>query len=306
MLNNVCNIIYLYHMPLFMMISGYVYVIAYFKDGDNPQKKKIYRQVCNICFVYILFSVIFSGIKMFAAAYISKPVHLIDVLLIPVKPIQIFWYLYVLMLLYLLFSIKTLFTFNQRILICVLFCLCCISSCFKIEYFQISKVMYYAFFFYIGILKAQYPEGNAESMVVALSFFFLSIIMCGFFRDSIVYTGERMTNELLPIVKALIALGISLVIWYLFKSVKCLAGNWLLIVLGRYSLEIYLIHNILTTGFKVVLPKLGFTNGYVSLMLNFLLSTSIPVIIALICKKLGIHELVFKPMSFFHVQKRQS
>lgn len=46
------NLIYTFHMPLFMTVSGYVYYMAYYDENGQPKRKKIYTQIINSNFPY--------------------------------------------------------------------------------------------------------------------------------------------------------------------------------------------------------------------------------------------------------------
>ena len=48
---DIMNIVYMFHMPLFMMISGFLYHRSYFDTSGYPDKKRIYRQIGNLVVV---------------------------------------------------------------------------------------------------------------------------------------------------------------------------------------------------------------------------------------------------------------
>lgn len=60
---NIHNVIYIFHMPLFMAISGYVFALAYLKAPNNWGGVKIpinreahYKgQICNLATMYFFF-----------------------------------------------------------------------------------------------------------------------------------------------------------------------------------------------------------------------------------------------------------
>ena len=286
-------------MPLFMMISGYVYAVAYFNDASRPDHRRIYRQVGNIAIVYVLFCTLFGLVKVVLSRYTNKPVALTDILLIWGRPIPPYWYLYDLVLLYLLFSIPALRSAGWRLMVCVLTAVAFCSQVISIDWFQISSVLYYAVFFYLGFSNRWHSGRLIGNKWITIAAFVVSIILCTVFWDKGPYTIREAAVPLnsIPVAKAFIALGISLVLWYLFQNVKWLAENRFLALLGRYSLEIYVTHCFFTAGFRAVLPRIGVGSAYVSILLNFVLSTAIPVAGAVICKHLGIHALVFRPVS---------
>lgn len=294
------NIIFAFHMPLFMMISGYVYAVAYFDAEGRPDRRKLYRQVGNNVIVYALFSVLFGLSKVLLSRYTNKPVALTDILLIWGKPIDLYWYLYSLVLLYLLFTAPMFRKAEKRIVACVLLLASILSSYISVGWFQISRVLYYALFFYLGASDRRYSGWLIGKKMIAISAFAVSIILCAVFWNRGPYTAREAAVFLnsIPVANVVIAIGISLMLWYLFGNVKWLAENRFLMMLGRYSLEIYVTHCFFTAGFRAVLPRTGVSNAYISVALNFIFSTSIPLVGALICKRLGIHDLIFRPMNY--------
>ena len=139
--------------------------------------------------------------------------------------------------------------------------------------------------------------------LLLLILFIAAMALFVFFWNSENNIGKTVNK--IFFVNVIVALGISLTIWYLFENIKFLSENRFLQFLGRYSLEIYVIHCIFTAGFRVILPKLGIGNVYIGFILNTAISTAIPIMISVICKKLNIHALFFKPVTYIKNLKRE-
>ena len=103
----------------------------------------------------------------------------------------------------------------------------------------------------------------------------------------------------MPVVGLFVAIAITMLLFHTFERVPALGENKLLCLIGRCSLEIYVLHVFFTAGFRTVFSKLGIGNVYVSIILNFVLSTTIPLCGAWIAKKMKIHDLLFKPYTYF-------
>lgn len=294
------NVIYAFHMPLFMMISGYVYAVAYFDDEGRLRRRKLYRQVGNNVIVYVLFSVLFGLSKMLLSRYTNKPVALTDILLIWGKPIELYWYLYDLVLMYLLFTAPMLRKADQQIAACVLLLAAILSCYISIGWFQISNVLYYALFFYIGYSEKYHPKWLIGNKKMTLSAAVASIILSAVLwdRGPYIIRTEAVSLSSIPVANVFISASISLMLWYLFQHMRCLSKSRLLVVLGRYSLEIYVIHCFFTAGFRAVFSRVGMSNAYVSVALNFVLSIAIPLMGVFISKQLGIHDLFFRPVNY--------
>lgn len=306
MLFNIHNVIYAFHMPLFMMISGYVYAIAYFDNDGEPDRMRIYRQIGNIIIVYVLFSVLFGLTKMLAGNNVNDSVSLTDILLIWGRPIDLYWYLYDLVLLYLIFTLSIFRKVKPWIMVCVLMTIAVLGHYITFDWFQIPSVMYYMYFFYIGFSGRYHPGWLLGNRKAAWGSAAVSILLSIILWDKRPYVDRENAVSLnsIPVGNLLIAVGISLMLWYLFQNVHYLSENKILLLIGRHCLEIYVLHCFFTAGFRTVFSVIGVQNPFVSVMVNFVLSTSIPLAVALICKKLKIHDLIFRPVTFFVKNRR--
>ena len=54
--------IYSFHMPLFFLISGVTFTLAYYRDG-MLRKEGFLRQVRNLLWIYVLFALLLWGVK---------------------------------------------------------------------------------------------------------------------------------------------------------------------------------------------------------------------------------------------------
>ena len=82
-------------MPLFFYISGYVFYLAYCKKRYE-RKKNFEVQLLNLVWVYCLFSIVLWIFKMCFVGNVNKQFTFNDLILIPIKPLGEYWYLYVL------------------------------------------------------------------------------------------------------------------------------------------------------------------------------------------------------------------
>ena len=94
-----------FRMPLFFLLSGYLYELTWNEKGAVSWKK-IKNKFLDIGLLYILFAVLYWVVK-FGASSLSHNVlmaHVVtvrDLILIPVKPFNYLWFLWVLAFLFL-------------------------------------------------------------------------------------------------------------------------------------------------------------------------------------------------------------
>lgn len=89
--------IYSFHMPLFFMISGYVFYLT-------KSYRKWKTKVLDFSIVYVIWSTLMWFSKYMMSGDVNHPVTIIDLVSIVYKPIMVYWYLYVLIILYAIVS----------------------------------------------------------------------------------------------------------------------------------------------------------------------------------------------------------
>lgn len=293
------NLIYSFHMALFFIVSGYVFKIAYINNGEI--KPNLKRQKINVLIIYVVYSIGFGFFKIICSGYVNNTLEIKDLLLIWVKTIPPYWYLYVLLIFYILFSFKKIISLPSNAVLLASFAIMA-ASCFIPfnigEFFEIKHILYFLMFFYIGIIFDENKIINNRIFIGITSL--ASIVLL------IIYSGQSYNT--LKIINGIIALGISLLIInifkFLFKNEKKNHVRFFSF-LGRYSLEIYVIHCVFTAGNRVVLNKLHITNFWINIIFNVVLSTAFPILISVLLKKIKLHSLFFKPVSFYQNLKEK-
>ena len=81
-------------------------------------------------------------------------------------------------------------------------------------------------------------------------------------------------------------------IWY-----QSIPKAGILSFIGTYSLEIYVLHCFITAANRLILIKLGIINFYINITVNAMIAILLPVLAAVILKKLRLHAWFFKPAS---------
>lgn len=87
-----------YRMPLFFTISGYLFYLS-----KSYSKFKI--KVLDCFLIYLFWSILIWFLKYIAASQVNNPVKLFDLISILWKPIMVYWYLYLLIIFYICFSV---------------------------------------------------------------------------------------------------------------------------------------------------------------------------------------------------------
>ena len=99
----VYDVIYSFHMPLFFLISGFLYKLTWARKNTGLLKK-ISNKFLNMVPMYLLFSVVFWLSKYYATLYgniqMSDHFNLVDLMHIYIAPLSYLWFLYVLIWLF--------------------------------------------------------------------------------------------------------------------------------------------------------------------------------------------------------------
>ncbi len=154
-LQRIYDIIYSFHMPLFFALSGYAFYIAYAKRREE-RAEKFRLQVVNIAAVYVLFSVIQWVFKMLFSGQVNSSYTVKDFLMIPVRTMDPYWYLYVLVFLYLIGWEMEKVKQPEYLKVIFFLGISLLSSYVpKSLFFEVKRTLYYSVFFYFGIFLAK-------------------------------------------------------------------------------------------------------------------------------------------------------
>ena len=283
-------------MPLLMMVSGYVYYMAYYNNEGIPKREKICRQVVNMCYVYVLFSSAYGITKIVFSKRVTSEISFLSIVQIPLKPISLYWYMYILILLYLLFSITIVERMAEKKLLISTFAISILGQLSNISLFDCSRLMNYIFYFYVGLAYRKYKGWFFKEKIYIVPMLLLSIILTSTLWDAAkeraIYIHE------IPVIGIFVALGISLAIWNAFEAIHPLSGSKLLTFLGRHSLEIYVLHGFLVSGLRILFDMVRPGNVYLSICIDLSISIFLPILFAEICKHLKIYDLFFKPTNY--------
>jgi fucose 4-O-acetylase-like acetyltransferase len=272
--NDFCNgaaiVIYTFHMPLFFFLSG-LFVQKSINKGD---KEFIVNKIKVLLYPYFVWSLIEGSIRCFLANKITiqNAVTTYDLLLIPFKPIEHYWFLYALFLCMLMYLV--LYKVDKKCFIVLAFSVACYVIANNMPFDIIRSCFNMFMFFVIGSIYNRYNfdvkvhEFNRSLFVLAsIAFVFLEIIN--------LTSGPFFSSRfIIAIVGILLILSLS-------KILCLISGLRLLEYIGRMSMPIYLFHVLFAVTARFFLKKIGVESTTVFIFVESIIGIVMPILFVL-------------------------
>lgn len=287
--------IYIFHMPLFMCLSGYLYK-KYTKIKDWKEyfifvKKKF----INLGIPYVVFYISYVLMNMLFSSSVNSQKGIQDILNILTDPMPPFWFLYALFFIFLVIPIlEKIFKDNKNVIILTLFLAHIINVYIQTGIYAIDIVAEYAIYFYFGAylsdkLKSSFKSKNVT--ILLIGFVILSLLYCYITLNNII------TNNITILIKLILAIIGIIVNIQLFKNIsKYIEKNNLFYLLSKYTFPIYLMHTFFSAGIRIVLLKLNIDNFYIQFILGFGLGIVGPILVAKILEKIKYGNIILYPL----------
>lgn len=280
------SVIYIFHMPLFFFVSGYVATKLVTKS--LPKTELLKQRLSRLMIPYCVWAVIYLPMKIIMAEHVRfTDEYKWYTFFLGNNPDGQLWYLYVLFII----SVFMIFLVNRKNLKVY-------TAIFMALSFFAPLIPYSISFTSISLTFSLYQVG----------FFFLGTLIV------LNYDYNKLTtNHIAFIISALILVAYSILlwinkdeVWFLQAFVAvcaiyvCLYLSSLLsktkfdkpfIYLGKKSMEIYLLHGPLLVVGRIILPKLIHNTGLYIITLS-IISIVLSLLISLVINKIKFARLL--------------
>lgn len=291
--------LYLFHVPLFFVCSGYLYQRNSVVNNLKQWKDNILRKLLMLGVPYAAFTILSYLMKMIFQSEVNMANESGLIKTLFLEPMSPYWYLYSLFFLFLVTPTLK----NKKQIIWAT------TIAFLIFFFQKNK----------AIIEIFALQGIVRWEI----WFMLGILLC-FYRDKIGSKWKAGGVAVLLIPMTLwgysreFPLGLSIVYSLLGGGLGCLAvicpafgvqrkipEKWI-IFSRKNTLPVFLMHTIFAAGVRSVLLKLGITGASVHTVFGLLASIVLPVIAAEIMRKSKWLYFWIQPDCLFKKNMRQN
>lgn len=283
--------IYSFHMPLFFLVSGFTFTLAYVKGG-TLRKNAFLRQMFSLFWLYTLFALVQWVVKQVAYDWVNTAYTEEMLLRMYIEPLGNFWYLYVMFVFYALGALTRFYNKSPIwLLLLGAVSIVVVDAGLDDSNLTLYRICYHGVFFFLGSVLCRHREILRSKNLMGLCTMFL-------LSNAVFYYVAYM-RFWLPNWKLFIAAATCFFNLALFYRWEALGRLRLFRICGKYCLELYLLHTFFTAGLRGVLPLLGVETPWLSVAVNFLLSTTICLTLSFLVSKAPCCDLIFHPVRFF-------
>ena len=272
--------IYAFHMPLFFFLSG----LFLYRSTLKPWPSFIWDRFRTIAYPYFIWSLITVLIKSPLGDAVNYPRTLSDLPLIFYEPIEQFWFLYVLFLLIIMagFLVKI----GSNVWLNLLFAALIYPGILPIpalKWIPLDQVRFFAIFLALGAIAGRYCvidtlpliAGRWLGLLVALGLA-LSALPAEFETQSFLFRFSAAVSGTMAIVA-------------LAGILERARLDTVTQFLGRYTLEIFVAHTIVSAATRMMLQKFTeLTSPILYLLFGTVAGLVIPILLAIALRRAGL------------------
>jgi len=264
------SIIYSFHMPLFFFISGLFFVSSIRR---RTAKGLLFSKLDTIAYPYLVWSLIQGFVKLLVGPVTNFGMELDELYSILWRPIDQFWFLYVLFLIFVIMTVVYKLISNVSLLFILSVLLFVFGSQLNTAWSALNITYGYFVYFCSGMMLSQYLGKPAKDHYI-----WILVSAGGFTLLQIFEHSQVFEISLTPYISLLIG-GAGIMTTVCISKLLAQNNIKILRIIGGYSLGIYLVHILFGSGFRIIMQKtLGVDNSSFHLMFGTLLGIALPII----------------------------
>jgi len=256
--------IYSFHMPLFFLLAGVFAPKAIYRWGDFLTF--VEGKLGTVVYPYLVWSIFTIVLKSRLGSIPTTPRDLSEIPQILYSPVEQYWFLYSLFLIFLVFALAKRFGLST-------IAIACLSSAvwlfpFSTHWPILDQALLYAIYFAVGALIAPAllePHSTLKSGVFLIIALVTSIILGAGHQPFAAFAGICFTIALVQLLPRVFGRPLEF--------------------LGRYSLEIYLVHSIASAAVRVLLLHVGVGSPSIHLAAGLVAGIGAPLVLVYVASE---------------------
>lgn len=283
------SIIYSFHMPLFFFLAGLFFVRSITTRGEGGL---IINKVDTIIYPYMVWSFIQGSIGYILSGVTNFSTSTEDVYSLLWKPHDQFWFLYALFLIFVTYTLIYRFIPNVIMLFIVSVLLYIFKDYLYSSWGIMNAIFKFGVYFCGGIVFAKYMTINIKIRPMLLIGSVVLFVLAQFVYHCYLKSSYVNYDSFMLLMLAVASI-FFVVIVSMFLAQK---GANLIRVIGTYTLQIYLVHILFGSGFRIVMQKaLGIESSALHLICGTLVGIFVSILFVRMTKNLGLNFLFSIP-----------
>lgn len=243
------KLIYSFHMPLFFILSGYLY-----SHGKYSYSDLIKTKAKRLLYPFASIAVAFFLIKYVAGRIINLeyPVDVDSLYALLSDPVNsympLLWFVHALFLMFAFYPLARLFLNNLSILLLLLV----LNVVFGSDYLVFGKAMAYMPFFVVGVILRE--NRRISKMAISVDWRYVFAPLAMFFLAYVIRLPVNSVSVYLYPTQLFIGVVGSLFVINVSHAISSLSGNKIksiLLQIGYYSMTIYLFHTLFESTVRI-------------------------------------------------------
>ncbi len=291
-------LIYIFHMPLFIALSGTLYQKKKKEFSWKQYKIFVVNKIINLAIPYFFFYLLYLGINICFSNSVNTPKGIEELIGIFNNPMSPYWFLYALLSVFLIIPvIEKLFNNDKKIIFILLSVLKIISIFINIPIYFIKSIMSYGVYFYLGtFIDCDDRRKINKYKLFLYEIFYLLITIIIYLKIDV------LNNIAIEIIKVPLAIIQIMIIIELFKQIE---KNIVFDTFKKYTFQIFVLHTIFAAGIRIILLKFGITYYFAHFIIGIVVSIYIPVLIGILSEKLVYTDFFFYPIKTLNIIKER-
>lgn len=294
--------IYLFHVPLFFICSGFLYQYLTKKQNFKAYSKNILKKLVALGIPYFVFSGITYLLKFIFSSSVNTENEGNFFHTLFVDPVAPYWFLYALFFLFLVSPIlKSKADAIIRFVLAVVLYTLSVTVDFSFLPAVLNEIVFQIFnnliWFVIGMELSFFDFEKNLHKIHGLAFIVFLFMSVPYFKNLGKLPAFLESNSRL-IYGVFACMGIISFIGAAYKDNK---QTKIFGFLSKYTMPIFLMHTIFAAACRSVLFKIGIHSAPVHIAVGLLASFAFPIIAAMIMEKIKL-DILYNPTKYIKIK----